>query len=255
MTNAQEGMKGEVRSDQNKNCPVCQFINSNKKLTLFEDDDLVVVLNPTPSVIGETLVIPKKHYTIMEQVPNKLIGKLFSIANKVSAVLFQALGLEGTNIIVNNGLSAGQELPHFLIHVIPRKQNDGLKFSWTPKKLTEEQMATVELKIKEFTKGLVVQEEKKAKTEVLDKDIEVIRDVEEKHVSGGITSEETNKGEGKQGKEQGERDKGEGKEGGKKGDEEAKEAKNKGSEYKDRGGYKEKEIKGNYLVRHLRRLP
>ena len=58
-------------------------------------------------------------------------------------------GAAGTNIILQNGVAAGQEIPHICVHIIPRNEGDGLDFQWEPKRLTEEQMSAVELKVKE----------------------------------------------------------------------------------------------------------
>ena len=41
-----------------------------------------------------------------------------------------------------------------MLHVIPRVENDNINLQWQPKQLTEEEMSTVELKIKEQTKNI-----------------------------------------------------------------------------------------------------
>ncbi len=55
---------------------------------------------------------------------------------------------------MTNGVPAGQTVAHFIIHVIPRLENDGVNLQWRPKQLTEEEMSTIELKIKEQTKNI-----------------------------------------------------------------------------------------------------
>jgi diadenosine tetraphosphate (Ap4A) HIT family hydrolase len=57
--------------------------------------------------------------------------------------------VQGTNIFVANGIPAGQTVAHFMVHVIPRKENDGVNLQWKAKQLTEEEISTVELKLKE----------------------------------------------------------------------------------------------------------
>ena len=228
----------------NMGCPVCDFIKSNKAKKVYEDNDVVAVLNPTPVTLGEVLVIPKKHFTIIEQVPDELTAKLFLVANRVSEALFEGLGLQGTNILLNNGVSAGQKLSHLLIHVIPRRQDDGLNFSWKPKKLNEEQMATIELKIKEFTKDLVINNERKSKpTELGGKEI-----ITEKKPTGSYARDEKKSRDEKEGQEVKKEEELE------QGTEQKKEQINK-EENKNQKGYKEKVKEGNYLIRHLRRMP
>ncbi len=124
------------------NCAVCSFIKSDKVKKIFEDEEVVAFLNPTPAVPGEVLITTKKHYTVLGQVPNFVVGELFSLANKVSIALFELLGLQGTNILLNDGTAAGQQVPHVLIHVIPRKKGDNLNFDWERKKVSEDELKT-----------------------------------------------------------------------------------------------------------------
>ncbi|MFC1741941.1 HIT domain-containing protein, partial [Nanoarchaeota archaeon] len=56
---------------------------------------------------------------------------------------------EGTNILISNGIEAGQEVPHVSLHIIARKTGDGLSFDWTPKPLTDQETAAVEIQLKQ----------------------------------------------------------------------------------------------------------
>src|SRR3989338_5285393 len=103
--------------------------------------------------------MPKNHYPILEQVPDIEIGRLFQASNKISSAIFESLGVQGTNIFVANGIPAGQTVAHFTINVIPRKENDGINLQWQPKQLNEEEISTIELKLKEQTKNMGLFEE------------------------------------------------------------------------------------------------
>src|SRR3989338_5851377 len=107
--------------------------------------------------------MPKNHYPIIEQVPDMEIVRLFQASNRISSAIFESLGAQGTNIFVANGIPAGQTVAHFTINVIPRKENDGINLQWQPKQLNEEEISTIELKLKEQTKnmGHFEKEEKK----------------------------------------------------------------------------------------------
>ena len=80
------------------------------------------------------------------------------------------MGAQGTNIFVSNGVSAGQSVAHFTVNVIPRKEGDNVNLEWKPIQLSEEEMSTAELKIKEVTKDMGA--EKQEKRESLDADEE-----------------------------------------------------------------------------------
>jgi histidine triad (HIT) family protein len=154
-------------------CPICDFLKSGKAKIIYEDALVVAFLNPNPAILGHSLVVPKQHFVIIEQTPDYLVGKLFEVANIVSSALFRALNTQGTNILLNNGVSANQKIAHLAINVIPRTENDNLNFAWNTKQLNEEQMSTIELKIKEEAKnvGIVEKEEKKI---ILDSSVEKI---------------------------------------------------------------------------------
>ncbi|MBI3035406.1 HIT domain-containing protein [Candidatus Woesearchaeota archaeon] len=145
-------------------CLVCQIVeNKIPSKKVYEDEFVLAVLDVNGAVPGHCFVMPKNHYSIIEQVPDIEIGRLFQASNKISSAIFESLGVQGTNIFVANGVPAGQTVAHFTINVIPRKDNDGINLQWQPKQLSEEEMSTVELKLKEQTKniGHFEKEEKK----------------------------------------------------------------------------------------------
>ncbi|MBW3018724.1 HIT family protein [Candidatus Woesearchaeota archaeon] len=113
---------------------------------LFEDDDVFVMLSDEPWSVGHIIAVPKKHYPILEQVPDAVMGKLFDLANKASMCVFEGLGAQGTNVLVNNGIPAGQKVNHVVVNVIPRFENDGLDLSWTPKQASDEELNALEAK-------------------------------------------------------------------------------------------------------------
>ena len=138
-------------------------IMEGKLPAVYEDSLVFAVLPEHPANPGHIMIIPKKQYVILEQVPDLEIQQIFAIINKLSMSLFDSLHAQGTNIIIQNGHTAGQEHNHLIIHLIPRFANDGMSFNWQPKQLTEEQMSTIELKYKQFTKtiGIIHQDKPK----------------------------------------------------------------------------------------------
>lgn len=136
-------------------CILCQIVEGKvPSEKIYEDEDLLAVLDINGANPGHVFVIPKDHYTILEQVPDFLVGRLFSIANKVSSSLFETLSIQGTNLFITNGISAGQVAAHFMINIIPRKDNDGINITWQPQQLSEDDMSTAELKLKEAAKNV-----------------------------------------------------------------------------------------------------
>lgn len=141
----------------------CQFCDSvkAKEWLVYEDDTAAVMLSKSPAMPGHLLVVPKEHFTILEQTPDAVVRKLAAISNKASTALIQMLGASGANLIIENGTGAEQQVPHLSFNIIPRVEGDGMNFQWQPKKLSEEQMGLAELLLKEQAKSLGVEPEKK----------------------------------------------------------------------------------------------
>ena len=117
-------------------CEYCEILDRKDEI-IFQDEEVVVAVKDSVIASGQITVFPKEHLTILEMVPDNILEKCSIIANKVSMTVFEMLGSQGTNIVIKNGLGAGQSVPHFGIDVIPRKENDGLNLQWEPKQLEE----------------------------------------------------------------------------------------------------------------------
>lgn len=141
-----------------ESCLICQIVaNRVPSYKVYEDDLTLAVLDVNGANPGHCFVIPKNHYPIIEQVPSAELANLFSVANKISSSIFDTLKVQGTNIFVANGIPAGQTVAHFVINIIPRTENDGINLQWKPKQLSEEEMSTVELKLKEQIQNVGVE--------------------------------------------------------------------------------------------------
>ena len=143
-------------------CLICELIKQRKGV-LFESEQVVALLAPEPGAKGQVIVAPKKHTPIIESVPDFVVAEMFQVANKVGIAVFEALGAQGTNVLVQNGPSAGQKYPHTVISMIPRFENDRLQIGWTPKSAVEEELEKLQNAISQETKNVGIFEKKKEK--------------------------------------------------------------------------------------------
>jgi len=118
----------------------CEYCKEQRNI-IYDDGLILGFLDSNPYTKGHIVLIPKQHYTIMEQVPDEVIGNLFVVANKISAILFDVLKVNGTNVLINNGID--QEIPHMSLNIIPRDEKDNLNLSWEPKKADEDDLDVV----------------------------------------------------------------------------------------------------------------
>ncbi len=139
----------ELREFQKQQCIFCQIVAGQvpaKKV--YEDEQSLAIMDINPAVPGHILLLPKEHYAIMPQVPEKEIGHLFLVSKYLSQVLLKVLKAGGTNVFVANGLAAGQKAQHFIVHVIPRKEGDGV-LNWEEKLLDN----NIRLKVQQVVEG------------------------------------------------------------------------------------------------------
>lgn len=151
-------------------CEYCELVErSSKAQVLYEDNEIMVVVKDMIFTPGQVTIFPKSHFTILEMVPDAILQKCFTIANKVGMAVFDGLGSQGTNILVQNGLSAGQKVPHFAVEVIPRREEDNLNLRWDPQQVPEEEMDRTHQMLTEVVMGEDVVIPKEEKTTVVNK--------------------------------------------------------------------------------------
>lgn len=93
---------------------------------VYEDDKVVAVLDINPANPGHVLLVTKEHYMVMPQIPEDVIQHIGMVTKAISHALLRALKAQGTTIFVANGVTAGQRAQHFMLHIIPRMENDGV---------------------------------------------------------------------------------------------------------------------------------
>lgn len=109
-----------------KTCTFCDLIHGAGEVSIcYEDSDALAFMDIQPVNPGHVLVVPRRHFEQIEDVPAELAMHLFRVATKLAPAVKKASDAEGINVVVNSGSAAGQDEPHYHVHVIPRRQNDG----------------------------------------------------------------------------------------------------------------------------------
>ena len=110
-------------------CIFCKIakgeVNSEK---IKETNNFFAIHDINPIANGHTLVIPKRHFTTILDIPNTLAEEMIKLIKDISDELITNKKADGFNIISNNLKPAGQIVPHLHIHIIPRKEGDKIKF-------------------------------------------------------------------------------------------------------------------------------
>ena len=113
-----------------QDCPFCKIVRSEtQSYNVFEDDISLAFLDKRPLFPGHCLLIPKSHYETLIDLPASLVAPLFQNAQLLARAIEKGLQADGTFVAINNRVS--QSVPHVHIHIVPRRQKDGLKgFFW-----------------------------------------------------------------------------------------------------------------------------
>jgi histidine triad (HIT) family protein len=122
-----------------------------KDRLLYEDEVAFAVFAERPSALGHVKVFPQRDVMNVEELSDDEASHLFFVASFSATAVFEGLGAHGTNIIAQSGSSAGNEHGRLCIHILPRKQDDGLSFSWKPLKLSDDEQNIMQEKIKDQT--------------------------------------------------------------------------------------------------------
>lgn len=108
-------------------CVFCKIISgefSSRKI--YEDEFSLAFLDISKDVDGHILVVPKKHFKNILDCDTETLSRVFETVKKISNHLTENCGYDGVNLLNASDESAGQTVPHFHIHIIPRKNSDGL---------------------------------------------------------------------------------------------------------------------------------
>ena len=108
------------------NCIFCSIVKGTaKSLKVYETEDTYAFLDIHPASRYHTLVIPKKHYTNIFDIPEEELRAVITTVKKVVKLYEEKLGFRNIQIISNSGAEAQQEVFHLHFHIKPRKRGDG----------------------------------------------------------------------------------------------------------------------------------
>lgn len=109
-----------------KKCIFCEIVNGNISARVITQNEWAIAfLDAFPLSKGHTLLIPKKHYSKVQDMDQIYSSSLFKLLRNVTAAVEEAAGTKACTIAIHNGMEAGQEILHVHIHIIPRTHDDG----------------------------------------------------------------------------------------------------------------------------------
>ena len=105
-------------------CLFCKIVNKEIPSTkVYEDDEILAFKDINPIAPVHILVIPKKHYNDITELPEneaEIIAKIHVVINKIAKE--QGISEIGFRIINNCKEDGGQEVKHIHFHLIGGKK-------------------------------------------------------------------------------------------------------------------------------------
>ena len=114
------------RTPSSGHCIFCDLIRGAGEVSIcYEDSVAIALLDIQPVNPGHVLVVPREHYEVLQDIPKDVGAHLYLVAAKLIPRVQTASGATDMNIVVNSGAAAGQNVMHYHIHLIPRREGDG----------------------------------------------------------------------------------------------------------------------------------
>ena len=117
-------------SQREKECNFCKIAKGQLPLSLvYEDEKVIGIMDIQPVNKGHLLIIPKSHAVGLSDLHPDLGSHMFKVAIVISRALKDSgIRCEGVNLFLADGETAGQDVFHVHLHIIPRFEGDGFGF-------------------------------------------------------------------------------------------------------------------------------
>jgi histidine triad (HIT) family protein len=114
------------------NCIFCKIVQGEApSWKIYENKEVYAFLDINPISKYHTLIIPKKHYVNIFDVPEHDLKEVIAVVRKLAKWYEEKLGIKNLQIISNNGKEGQQDVFHLHYHLVPRKKGDGQNIRWT----------------------------------------------------------------------------------------------------------------------------
>jgi diadenosine tetraphosphate (Ap4A) HIT family hydrolase len=104
-------------------CYFCECVLAGAQAWNFiaRDEDVLVLLNGRQYETGQCLVVPVRHAPTLLELNDEEGKAVMRTARRVATAIVETFSPDGVLLYQNNGEAVGQEVPHFHLHVVPRR--------------------------------------------------------------------------------------------------------------------------------------
>ena len=102
----------------------CPFCSPGPDVIVLENALAYARFDRYPVSPGHLLIIPRRHFSSLFEATDEEVAYLWELITRAKVLLDEDFHPAGYNIGVNDGIPAGQTIPHLHIHLIPRNPGD-----------------------------------------------------------------------------------------------------------------------------------
>ncbi len=106
-------------------CPFCERVagRGENRHVIHSTEKTLTLLNPRQFEIGQLLVIPHRHAPTILDLTDDEAGEIMKTVRIAAEALIKTFNPDGITVYQNNGVASLQEVPHFHVHVVPRRKS------------------------------------------------------------------------------------------------------------------------------------
>lgn len=120
--------------EPNKPCVYCTLPEIKEREIIHNDLAWAFPTN-IPITPGHTLISPLRCVKMLSELTSEERLAVLDLADKIMLALKAAYDTEGFNCVWNQEKLAGQSVPHFHLHIIPRREGDTGLLGYDPRSM------------------------------------------------------------------------------------------------------------------------
>ena len=111
-----------------EDCLFCKFADGEIPVNkVYEDEDFVIIRDINPQAKNHFLAIPKRHFKYLAEMTEDDAALVARMLKKIPTLEKELELSGGYRLVINQGVDAGQTVPHLHIHIL-----SGQKMGWQP---------------------------------------------------------------------------------------------------------------------------
>src|SRR6266568_2370416 len=114
-----------IEVPQRDACAFCNNIAGLNRFVMVEElEQSLAFLPARQHGTGHVLVIPRRHApTLLDLNSSEAVGIMHQV-HRLAKAIAKAYDPAGLNVFQNNGVTAGQSVPHYHVHIVPSYAGD-----------------------------------------------------------------------------------------------------------------------------------